>query len=211
MSTVRVPKSRRGDLAWEIARLYPFQGSWSEDDYFALDTNLLVELSNGSVEFPPMATTLHQLIIAWLYKALDRFVDARQLGTVLFAALPVRLWEGKIREPDVLFMLADHSHRMHTQYWEGADLVMEVVSGKKKDRQRDLVEKRGEYAKAGIPEYWIVDPKKSAITVLKLKGRKYATAGVYGPGSHARSVLLKGFEVDVSAALAGGAVNGRKK
>jgi len=26
------------------------------------------------------------------------------LGTVLFAPFPIKLWEGKIREPDIVFM-----------------------------------------------------------------------------------------------------------
>lgn len=49
-------------------------------------------------------------------------------------------------------------------------LVMEVVSGGPQDRKRDLVIKRAEYAAAGIPEYWIVDPESRRITVLTLVG-----------------------------------------
>jgi Uma2 family endonuclease len=49
--------------------------------------------------------------------------------------------------------------RVTDEYWEGADLVMEVVSSHDEDRRRDLVVKREEYARAGIAEYWIVDPE----------------------------------------------------
>ena len=45
------------------------------------------------------------------------------------------------------------------KYPSGADLVMEVVSGGREDRKRDLVTKRRDYARANIPEYWIVDPQ----------------------------------------------------
>jgi Uma2 family endonuclease len=78
---------------------------------------------------------------------------------------------------------------------------MEVVSGAEKDRQRDLETKVAEYARARISEYWIVDPQEAQITVLRLKGRKYAVHGRFGRGSRARSALLKGFEVDVDAIL----------
>src|SRR4051812_41893077 len=112
---------------WDVAYLFPPQGQWTEDEYFALETNHLVELSNGRLDVLIMPTTWHQLLILFLYKRLDTFVVARDLGTVAVAALPVRLWTGKIREPDVLFMHKKHERRIKEQFWEGADLVMEVV------------------------------------------------------------------------------------
>jgi len=53
--------------------------------------------------------------------------------------------------------------RRHNKYWEGADLVKEVVSGSEDDRQRDLVTKRREYAQAGIPEYWIKECRSPSL------------------------------------------------
>lgn len=50
--------------------------------------------------------------------------------------------------------------RRQDAYWTGADLAVEVVS--EDDPGRDLITKRLEYAQAGIPEYWIVDPLLSA-------------------------------------------------
>src|SRR5207248_5904613 len=129
----------------------------------------------------------HQMIIAFFFEALLTFVRPRQLGTVLFAGLRVRLWKEKIREPDVVFMLAEHADRMGEAYWKGADLVMEVVSGDAEDRRRDLETKVAEYARARISEYWIIDPQQAEITVLRLKGRKYAVHGRYGNGRRARS------------------------
>jgi Uma2 family endonuclease len=55
----------------------------------------------------------------------------------------------------------------NAKYADGADLVIEVLS---KDRDRDLQMKRLEYAQAGIPEYWIGDPRDQRITVLRLAG-----------------------------------------
>jgi Uma2 family endonuclease len=192
-----------GEPAWAVAYLFPAQGAWTEAEYLALPDNRLFELSNGFLEVLPMPTTSHQLIMAFLYRMLFAFVEPRQLGIVSLAGQRVRLWKEKIREPDVVFMLARHTDRIVEQYWKGADLVMEVVSGSAEDRRRDLETKVAEYARARIPEYWIIDPPQAEITVLRLKGRKYVVHGRYGQGSQAHSALLKGFAVDVDAVLAG--------
>jgi Uma2 family endonuclease len=186
---------------WEIARLFPLQGAWTEEDYLALDGNHLIELSDGYLEFPPMPTTSHQLIVAFLYGALLAFTSARDLGTVLFAVLRVRLRAKTIREPDIVFMFKEHADRMGESCWQGADLVMEVVSGGRMDRKRDLEVKRKEYAQAGIAEYWIVDPKIERITVLRLRGKRYIVHGEFPKGALASSHLLAGFNVEVTPAF----------
>ena len=188
---------------WEIAHLFPAQGTWCEGEYLALNGNHLVELSNGNLEVLPMPTTSHQMIVFLLSRLLLAFTTARDLGTVLIAPLRVRLWRGKIREPDVVFMGKEHVDRIGEDYWQGADLVMEVVSGKGKDRLRDLVDKRREYARAGILEYWIVDPREERITVLRLARKRYIVHGEFGKGTTASSHLLPGFTVDVGEALSG--------
>ena len=143
-----------------------------------------------------MPTTTHQLIVVYLYRALSAFVEQQNLGMALVAPLRVRTLARKYREPDIVFMLAEHRARILEEYWEGADLVMEVVSDD--DRRRDLETKRQEYALANIPEYWIVDPQQSSITVLHLKDGFYCVGGEYRAGHQAGSVLLPGFFVDVT-------------
>jgi Uma2 family endonuclease len=180
-----------------MADLYPSQGAWTEDEYMALNAQRGFEFSDGFIERLPMPTNSHQVILFLLARALSAFVEPRRLGSVLPAGIRVRLRPGKVREPDVTFMSSAHSDRIGEDCWEGADLVMEVVSNGAEDRKRDLIDKRAEYAEAGIPEYWIVDPKPRTITVLKLKGKKYAVHGRFGRGRKATSALLPGFEVDV--------------
>jgi Uma2 family endonuclease len=186
---------------WEVAYLFPAQGRWNEVDYLALDGNRPVELSHGFLEVLPMPTTSHQLLVVYLYRLLLAFSLSRAPGTVLVAPLPVRLSRGNFREPDVVFMLQEHADRIGEQFWEGADLVMEVVSAEAEDRRRDLEIKRREYARAGIPEYWIVDPQAERITVLRLAGKRYVVHGEFAKGTVASSHLLPGFTVDVTAAL----------
>jgi len=186
---------------WEIARLFPAQGDWSEEDYFELDTNQRVEYSDGHLEILPMPTLFHQLILQFVYEELKAFVAFRSLGTVVIAGYKVRLRPRKYREPDILFIKAAHRDAMKEQYCEKADLVIEVVSGD--NRPHDIKKKRVEYGRAGIPEYWIVDPQEKTITVLvnKTKDKTYTEHGVYTMGTKAESKLLRGFTIDVTEAL----------
>lgn len=189
------------NYAWEVARLFPNQGHWNESDYLSVthSTNRLVELRKGRIEVLAMPTMSHQLIVAFLVEILKAFVRPRQLGDVLFAPMRVRVAPGEFREPDVIFMLAQNSDRAGDDFWLGADLAIEVVSKDAESRKRDLKEKRADYAAAGIPEYWIVDPIERRVTVLTLEGAEYVAAGEYAPGEQAASKLLDGFVVDVAA------------
>ena len=184
---------------WDIAKLFPDQGAWSEEEYLMLSGNRLVEFSHGIVEVLPMPSYAHQLMVAWLYELLREFIVHRNLGRVIFAPLRVRLWAGKYREPDLMVMLEENRHRISQQYWDGADLVMEIISPD--DPARDLETKRREYAVAGIREYWLVNPIDETITVFTLPEgeQRYEIHGVYLRDTVAESVLLPGFEVDVTA------------
>jgi Uma2 family endonuclease len=179
--------------------MYPNQGHWSEAEYFTLsDRNWLIEYSHGRVEFLPMPTISHQRMVLFLYRALLAYLTARDLGEVLVAPFRVRLDDRIYREPDLGVMLREHAGRISNPFWTGADLVVEILSPDNRDH--DLVTKRREYATAGIPEYWIVDPEAETITVLTLDPRTstYAEQGVYARGAQARSYLLDEFGVDVN-------------
>jgi Uma2 family endonuclease len=193
----------RGEPAWEVALLFPAQGSWTEDDYLVLDTNRLVEYSDGFLEVLPMPTIQHQMIVEHLHGLIADYVKSRGTGRVLFAPLPVRLWAGKFREPDIIYLRAERL-RAARDYPHGADLVVEVVSEGEKSRERDLITKPAEYAKAGISEYWIVDPEERMIKVLVLDQGSYRLHGAFGPGEMATSVLLTGFQTRVAEVLAAG-------
>ena len=189
------------ELTWEIARLFPAQGDWTEDEFFALESTHLVEFVDGTLEFLPAPPIFHQLTLQFLFKELDAFVAADRLGIVVVSGYKVRLRAGKYREPDILFVKAGHLSRIKKQYCERADLVIEVVS--EENRKHDIKTKKAEYARAGILEYWIVDPERGTITVLVLKSRRktYVEFGVFRDGDRAVSKILPGFGVPVKAAL----------
>lgn len=192
------------DYAWELATLYPEQGGWSENEYLDLtdETNGRVEFTDGRLEFLPMPTEIHESLVQFLFFALHGFVTAQSLGKVYSNGIRVRVRPRKLRLPDVLFLHKDHFAVRHNRVWDGADLVMEVVSDDPKDRQRDYEEKLGDYAEAKIAEYWIVDLGRELVTVHRLAGDHYTVHGEFTRGEQATSQLLSGFGVDVSALFA---------
>lgn len=172
------------------------QGLWSEEQYLKLtdSTNQLLEFTDGSIEVLPMPTDDHQNISEFLFIALLALMK-RIGGKVHYAPLRIRIRPGKYREPDILLVRDARDPRRQNRYWLGADLVVEVVSDD--DPERDTRVKRIEYAEAGIPEYWIVNPIDETVTVLALAGDTYAEHGVFRRGEVASSQLLDGFGVAV--------------
>ena len=185
-----------------MARFYPAQGEWTENEYFALSDNTGIEFVNGQLEFLPMPTKQHRRIMQFLYRLLDEFVRQHKLGEVFVMGYPVRTPPRKLREPDVFFVAA--SRETSDSFATGCDLAMEVVSPGSENRDRDVIHKRHDYAAAGIPEYWIVDPQTLTVTVLTLPegGTDYAVHGEFKLNETASSVLLEGFTVDVTACFA---------
>lgn len=175
-----------------ILQLFPFQGEWQDGDYFSLPGNRLVELVDGFVEVLPMPSLQHQFLVRLIFLALHNVCDSRQAGIVMTAPTRVRVADRHFREPDVLFVSSQNLMRRQAQFWETADLVVEIISPD--DPDRDLVDKRRDYAAAGIPEYWIVDPRDESLRVLTLESAEYVDAGALPV---AKSRVLPDFSVDV--------------
>jgi Uma2 family endonuclease len=180
-----------------LDELLPSQGLWTEEKYLVLTDHRtrLVEFTDGFLEPLPMPTDKHQAILGFLYVAFLRYIEHRG-GKVRFSPLRLRVRPGKFREPDLLVLLSAADPRWQNRFWLGADLALEVVSEEKPER--DLVDKRFDYAEGGVPEYWIVNPQTETITVLRLNGNAYEEAGVYRRGESAASVLLAGFSISVT-------------
>ncbi len=184
----------------EIATIFSIQGAWSEQEYLALDTNRRVEFDSGFVELHDPPTDQHQAIVLYLSIALNRF--ALQIGGVVrTAGLRLRLWDRKYREPDIVFLRERDSSLRQENFWDGADLVVEIVSQGREERERDLVTKRTEYARAGIQEYWVVDPEQETVTVLSLTGDVYSKGNLFGRGEVVTSPLLPELALPVAEVL----------
>jgi Uma2 family endonuclease len=176
------------------------QGLWTEEQYLKLTnaTSHLIEYTDGVIEVLPIPTPAHQQILALLYELFVAFVRPRG-GIVLFSPLRVRVRPGTFREPDLVVLQDSNDARQLKDYWLGVDLAVEVIS--EDNPERDTKVKRADYAQAGVPEYWIVDPFASTITVLALHGSEYVELGVFGPGQQAYSQLFAGFMVAVDEVL----------
>jgi Uma2 family endonuclease len=125
----------------------------SYDEYYAwVDSHTHSEWVDGEVMvfMPPIPR--HDQIVVFLVTLMRFFVDHRQRGRVYVAPFEMRLREGRsYREPDLLFVLSDHLHRIEFRRLNGpADLVIEVLS--EDDPNCDLVEKYDDYEEARIPE-----------------------------------------------------------
>jgi Uma2 family endonuclease len=193
---------RRSQRAYErlVLDLLPKQGDWTDEQYLWLTdhTNRLVEFTHGFLEPLPMPTDKHQSALQYVFLLFHAFVQPRG-GKVHFCGLRVRLRSRKYREPDLVLLLDASDPRRQNRFWLGADLVAEVVSPD--NPARDLILKKSDYAQAGIPEYWIVNPLNETIIVHRLQGRRYVRHGLFRRGQKATSVLPSGFAVDVDAAF----------
>ena len=185
-----------GQPTIEIVSLFPKQGKWTEEDYFKLpETNRIIELSEGRLIITPAPTTKHQRISSKLYLLIGNFVSSKNLGEACYSPLDVRLLEGTIRQPDIVFMSNEHLDRITERYWGVPDLAIEILS--ESTAKEDRINKFFEYLQAGILEYWIVDPEAKTIDVYTLIKGAYVPYGRWKIGENAKSKLLVGFEVSI--------------
>ena len=77
-------------------------------------------------------------------------------------AVTLKIGQDSAPEPDVLVV-----HRRNgRKYYEAADAVL-VIEVSVSTRDNDLTIKRPLYARAGIPEFWIVEPEARLIRVFR--------------------------------------------
>lgn len=181
-----------------LEEILPPQGRWSEDEYLVLTDhrNRLVEFTDGFLEILPVPTDKHQSVLKFLFLAFYGFTEPRG-GKVHFAPMRLQIREGKFREPDLLLLRSAADPRRQNRFWQGADLALEVVSEEKPER--DLVEKRSDYAERRVSEYWIANPQTETISVLRLVADVYEEVGIYRRGESAVSTVLSGFSVAVAS------------
>jgi Uma2 family endonuclease len=191
----------RNALVTEIAQLFPAQGRWTEQDYFSLpDAMRIVELAGGELVMPPPPSTGHQRAVGRLYLAVERHAATHDLGEALLAPLAVRLEENLIREPDVLFVSKAHAARVMPRGVEGPpDWVAEVTSPG--TRATDEGVKLVEYERAGVGEYWLLDPEARTIRVYSLHEGSYGEAEQFAVGERAVSSVIESFSVAVEDVL----------
>ncbi len=117
------------------------------------------------------------------------------MGYVFNAPTDVQLSEIDIVQPDLLVILTSRKSIISpTKIIGPPDLVIEILSESTGRKDREL--KRGLYQKAKVPEYWLVDPEGQQVTMYRLKGGSYETAGSFH--GEVRYEAVEGVVVDLS-------------
>lgn len=173
----------------------PLRMSYEEWLVWAPESRQAEWVDGDAIEFMP-PKTVQALLATFLARLLGNYVDLFDLGTVIAAPYEMRLAHSA-REPDILFIAREHSDRLTPERLLGAaDLAVEIVSDD--SVTRDGREKRAEYGAAGVPEYWLLDPRprrrRAAFLQLGPDG-VYKEAPLDGDGRY-HSVVLPGFWLD---------------
>jgi Uma2 family endonuclease len=109
---------------------------------------------------------------------LDAYLEQKPLGELRQEPFVMRYVfeeDGKSkrrdREPDMQLILNANLDNLMPTYMNGAaDIVIEVVSPE--SQQHDYAEKLYEYEKAGVREYWIIDPLKKEARFYRLNEKQ---------------------------------------
>jgi Uma2 family endonuclease len=123
------------------------------------------------------------------------FVKQHQLGYVLTAPFEVHLSQrSRPVQPDVLFIKTERWPGPGAKFFEGSpDLVVEVLSPASMRTDRHV--KFDAYERAGIPEYWVVNPKLRSVEVYILSGGEYALLNEFAGDEVIQSKVLEGLAI----------------
>ena len=159
--------------------------AWSNEDTRA-------EWVDGRVETLMPVSLAHLRITRFLIFVLEYYLNVQRLGELIHAPFLMRLPSRPSgREPGLAVVLDAHRDRIKSTYIDGpADIVVEVI--RPDSRGRDRIDKYREYAQAGIPEYWLIDPDLKTAEFYTLHEGVYEPAGIDAEGRF-WSNMLPGF------------------
>ena len=148
----------------------------SFEEYLEAYDGVHAEWVEGRVYVMSPGNEPHGRLSRFLSSIIQYWADVRGIaGETYVNAYPVRVNEETAREPDVFFLRNEHADRVHETFVQGAvDLVVEVVSPSTRAVDRGV--KYYEYERAGVPEYWLVDPLRQRVESYRL-----TLDGVYEP------------------------------
>ena len=146
----------------------------SYEDYALIpDDGQRHEILEGEHYATPSPFFRHQLVSSRLHVHLS--LGARERGVVLSAPMDVILSPHDIAQPDLLFISNERTGIITEPNIQGApDLVIEILS--ESTRRRDEGIKLERYDRCGVPEYWMLDPKRKATKVYRREGGKLRLA-----------------------------------
>ena len=162
-----------------------------------------MELDEGELYIMPRPRTGHQFLQLRLGSYFERYLDEFDdpPADVFHDVIVALSLESRILfSPDLVIILQGSRAVVTDRMVEGApDIVVEILSS---DRRRDLVRKRRVYAEAGVPEYWIFDPRADTATLLELRDGEYVERAVLDAASVLTTPLLPGLAIPLAEVFA---------
>jgi len=141
----------------------------------------------------------HQRVLNNLLFAFESYVKENPIGIVVPGAGAVFSdYDAVI--PDLAFVRNERWAEVVTEIrFTGApDLLIEITSPGKENRDRNLLVKRQLYAKYGVAEYWIVDTENRLVQVYRLEQQRLENAATWRNGEEVTTPLLPGLQLSVS-------------
>ncbi|MEV6601310.1 Uma2 family endonuclease [Actinoplanes sp. NPDC051346] len=143
----------------------PPADGWTTDDLDALpEDGLRRELLDGVLLVSPSPTDIHQVLAGRLMVALEQTCPGNLHVT---QAVEVRINSRRSFIPDVLITTDDAASR-HASFYDPQEVQLAVEIVSPTSQSMDRVMKPALYAKAGIPNYWLVETQ-GGLTVQTYK------------------------------------------
>lgn len=176
---------------------------YTADDYRATPEGPpWIQLIDGKFYVSEAPTTFHQSISGKLYLALAIWAERTGAGVVYYAPVDVYLSDHDVVQPDLLFVAKEKMDIFQRGRVYGApDLVVEILSPS--TVALDTVKKRALYARVGVREMWVVDPKSRKIHIYRLREGSLDPIWTGGEGETLTSPVLPGFCAEISGIFSG--------
>ena len=172
---------------------------YTYQDYLKTPDDQRYELIEGELSMTPAPKIGHQRISIKLASRMTLYAEEKGLGEVLDAPCDVYLDEETVVQPDILFISKENQGII--DYKDGIlgapDLIVEVISPG--SFAIDRFDKKRAYEKAGVREYWLVDPNNLSVEIYKNGGQQFELAQVASEAGKVQSTILEGFEVDIQS------------
>ncbi len=187
--------------------LFTHTTPWTYEDYLALpDDGKRYEIIDGVLYVSNAPSFDHQFAVSKLDRILGTYVEAQDLGVVLVAPFEIHLGDfAKPVQPDVFFIAKAQQPQAGDKLFAGVpDLIVEVVSPS--SVRTDRMIKFAAYERAGVQEYWLVDPRMRFVEVhtLSKEPQEYELLGQFGATEKVVSAVLAGLELPVQHLFAPG-------
>lgn len=125
--------------------------------YQNLPEGTRAQLIHNQIYMSPSPTNAHQKVLDIIYRRLGNYVEETKLGETRVAPFDVHLNRGNVYQPDIIFVANDNLPKLQENGFHGAPgLVIEILSPG--TWRFDKEDKKDEYERSGVKEYWTVEP-----------------------------------------------------